>query len=130
VAPVSLDSSFLIDLLNGEARAAAKSRELDTQVILKAVTPPAAAEVMIGAYHLGRQYLVQARRLLDALPLLSFDGEAIQEAGRLGAELLRRGEPLSQADLFIAAITKRHGHSLLTTDHGFVRVPGLSVETY
>ena len=58
------------------------------------------------------------------------DRQACEEAGRIGAELLGRGEMIGSADLFIAATSKRHGQRLLTRDRGFARVPGLTLETY
>ena len=58
------------------------------------------------------------------------DREACEEAGKIGAELLARGEAIGSADLFIAATSKRHGQRLLTRDRGFARVPGLVVESY
>ena len=94
------------------------------------MTPPAAAEVLVGAYRIGGTYLTRTRTLVDNLTLLPFDREAIEEAAKIGAELSERGTPLGQGDLFIAAISKRHGQRLLTRDAGFLRVPGLSLESY
>jgi len=127
---VSLDSSFLIDLLAGEPRAVAKALELDRSAEPRYLTAPAAAEVMLGGYRLGGSYFERARQLIDGLPLLAFDRASYHQAGRLGAELLKRGLPIGQGDLFIASISLRHGERLLTNDRGFSRVPGLAVETY
>jgi predicted nucleic acid-binding protein len=127
---VSLDSSFLVDLLAGERRAVEKAGELDRTGELRWITAPAAAEVLLGAYRLGGGYFVRTRQLVDSLQLLPFDRLACHEAGRLGSELAARGLPIGSADLFIAAITKRHGERLLTRDRSFAQVPGLSIETY
>ncbi len=127
---VSLDSCFLIDLLDGDADAVRRGRELDLGSETKFVTAPAASEVLLGAYRLGGRYLERARSLVDRLALLPFDREAYHEAARLGALLLARGRPISQSDLFIAAISKRHGETVLTRDQSFSRVPGLSVTGY
>jgi predicted nucleic acid-binding protein len=127
---VSLDSSFLIDLLAGELRAVEKARELDRTGEPRWITAPAAAEVLVGAHRLGGAYLTRTRQLVDSLPVLPFDREACHEAGRLGSELLARGASVATADLFIAAVTRRHGQRLLTRDPSFGRIPGLSVEGY
>ncbi len=127
---VSLDSSFLIDLLAGSPRAAAKARELDRTGEPRYLTAPAASEVLVGAFRLGGAYFSRTKPLVDNLPLLPFDRPSCHEAGRLGSELAARGTPLGQADLFIAAITLRHGERLLTRDRGFVQVPGLTIEGY
>lgn len=127
---VSLDSSFLIDLLAGVPKAVAKARELDVVGEPRYVTAPAAAEVLFGAYRLGGVYPERTRLLVDGLPMLPFDQPACHLAGRLGAELAARGTPLGQGDLFIGAISLRHGQRLLTRDRGFGAIPGLVVEGY
>jgi predicted nucleic acid-binding protein len=127
---VSLDSSFLIDLLAGTSRATAKAQELDGSGEPRFITAPAASEVLVGAYRLGGVYFSRTKALVDSLPLLPFDRPSCHEAGRLGAELASRGTPLGQSDLYIAAISLRHGERLLTRDRGFVQVPGLTIESY
>lgn len=127
---VSLETTFLVDLLNEASAAMRRARTLEESGEPKCVTPPAAAEVLIGAYFLGGRELAKAHELLESLTLLPFDPEAYHEAGKIGADLLARGEALGAADLFIAAVTKRHGQRLLTRDRSFARVRGLQVETY
>ena len=126
----NLDSSFLIDLLDGDPAAVAKAAQLDREGIARFITAPAAAEVLIGGFLLGGNYLARTQQLVDALPVLPFDREACHRAGELGAELLRRGTPISQSDLFIAALSMRHGESLISRDRAFSRVPGLLLEPY
>jgi len=84
----------------------------------------------VGAYRFGGVHLDRTRKLLESLVLLPTDLESCEEAGRMGADLLARGETLGGTDLLIAAISKRHGHRLLTRDRSFARVSGLAVETY
>ncbi len=67
---------------------------------------------------------------MGSLQWLEFDQEACRLAGRIGAELIDRGEPLGAGDLLIAAISLRHGQRLITRNRGFARVPGLQVESY
>lgn len=108
----------------------AKARELDASAEPRYLTAPSAAEVLLGANRLGGVYLERTRFLVDGLPLLPFDSAAYHTAGRLGAELAARGTPLGQGDLFIAAISLRHGQRLLTRDRAFGMVPGLTIEGY
>lgn len=127
---VSLDSSFLIDLLAGAPRAVVKAQEMDRRGEPRYITAPAASEVLVGAFRLGGVYFSRTKTLVDNLPLLPFDRPSCHEAGRLGAELAARGTPIGQSDLYIAAITLRHGERLLTRDRSFVQVPGLTIEGY
>lgn len=87
---VSLETTFLVDLLNGVSEAVERARELDEAGEPTFVTA-LAAEVLIGAYHFGGRELTRAQEPLDALATLDFDREAYHEAGRLGAQLL--GDP-------------------------------------
>lgn len=127
---VSLETTFLVDLRRGDAAAVEKARELEASGEVRAVTPPAAAELLLGAHRFGPERVGRTRELLRSLVWLNMDFEACEEAGRLGAELMRRGESVSSTDLFIAAISKRHGHGVLTRDVAFARIPGLPVERY
>lgn len=126
----SLETTFLVDLLRGDPEAIARAKALEDTGEPKCVAPPAVSELLIGAHRIGGRELERAGDLVESLTLLDFDLEACQEAGRLGASLIARGEPMSTVDLLIAAVSKRHGQRLITRDRGFTRVRGLAVETY
>jgi predicted nucleic acid-binding protein len=126
----SLDSTFLIDLLRRVPAAVEHLDRLEGSREPRFVTPPAAAEVLVGAHGIGGRSLQVAEELLQSLQWLEFDWEACRLAGRIEAGLIAKGEPMSAADLFIAAVTLRHGQRLITRDRAFARVPGLRVETY
>ena len=126
----SLDSTFLIDLLRRVPSAVERLERLEASREPRCVTPPAAAEVLVGAHGLGGKALKSAEELLQSLQWLEFDWESCELAGRIEAELIDRGEPMGAPDLFIAAVTLRHGQRLVTRDRGFARIRGLHVETY
>jgi predicted nucleic acid-binding protein len=126
----SLDATFLIDLLDGRPEVMEKVDELDASEEPLEVTPPAAVEVLTGAYIAGGTYLNRTLELIGKLDLLEFDRRACEEAGRLAAELTKRGQALAWMDLLIGAVTRRHGRRLLTKDPDFARIPGLVVESY
>lgn len=125
-----MDTSFLIDLRKGLPAAVAKAKAIEESGEPRCVTFPVAAELLIGAHRFGGAQLERTRELLGSLLLLETDMESCEEAGRLGAELISRGETMGGVDLLVAAISKRHGQRLLTRDRSFARVPGLAVETY
>ena len=109
---VSLETSFLIDLLRRDPAAVARAQILETSGEPKCVTAPVASEILIGAALRGGRALDRARELLGSLVLLPFDLEAREEVGRLESLPISHGEELSISDLFIAPITKRHGQRL------------------
>lgn len=57
--------------------------------------------------------------------------EAVVRASAIYAELRRRGEPIGDADILIAATALVHGLALVTNNEAhFNRVPGLVVENW
>jgi predicted nucleic acid-binding protein len=126
----AVDATFPVDMLNALRPAALKAKALDESGEQLAIPAPALAEFMVGAEFIGGAYLEGARRLAAQLIVIDSDEAVALEAGRLGAELMRRGLRMAAADLLIAATCKLHQLILITRDEGFGRVPGLAVESY
>ena len=125
-----LDSTFLIDLLKGDDAAAAKMREIEGLGESVSLPAPCLTEVLLGAHFKGGDLLRDTLDVVARLDILEVDAAAASEAGRLGAELLRRGRGLPTTDLLIAACARLGGHILVTRDTDFARIPGLAVEGY
>lgn len=125
-----LDSSFLIDLLKGDDAATTKMKEIEGLGEHVSVAAPCMTEILIGAHFKGGALLKDTVNLLSRMEVLEVDEEVAAEAGSLGAELLRRGQPLPTTDLLIAAAAKHHQHVLVTRDEDFHGIPGLTVEGY
>jgi len=125
-----LDSTFLIDLLKGDEAAAGKMREIEALGEGVSVPAPCLAEVLLGAHFKGGDLLRDTLDVVARLDVLEVDAAVAGEAGRLGAELLRRGEGLPTTDLLIAACARLGGQVLVTRDTDFARIPGLAVEGY
>lgn len=125
-----LDSTFLIDLLKGDPAAAAKMREIEALGEPMSLPAPCLAEILLGAHFKGGDLLRDTLDVVSRLDVLDVDAAVAREAGRLGAELLRRGQGLPTTDLLIAAAARLHGHVLVTRDADFRRIPGLAVEAY
>ena len=92
-------------------------------------------EVLDGARRRGPQaddLLTQIEtRLLPELPVIPFDTTAARRYGEVRTELERRGTPLGDADLRIAAIALARGLTVVTGNvRHFQRVPGLAVENW
>ena len=124
------DSTFLIDYVRGDADAVGKVRDLVESGERLTTPSVAAAEVLVGAHFRGRRELSRTLEFLDRLEILPFDIAEATEAGRIGAEALRRGTPIAGNDLLVAATARHRGGILVSRDGVFSQVPGLAVETY
>ncbi|MGI0148275.1 MAG: type II toxin-antitoxin system VapC family toxin [Thermoplasmata archaeon] len=125
-----LDSTFLIDLLKGDAAATAKMKELEALSEPVSMAAPSLTELLLGAHFKGGALLRDTLDLVARVDILDVDAEVAAEAGRLGAELLRRGQDLPTTDLLIGAAARLRGQVLVTRDTDFARIPGLAVEGY
>lgn len=90
-------------------------------------------ELIYGARRVGRELLTARVEAVvrGAQTVLPFDSGAARRFGELKAELERRGEPLAEPDLRIAAVAVTRGLTLVTRNvRHFRRVPGLVVENW
>ena len=78
----------------------------------------------------GGRLLERSLSLTRRLEVLALEGDTADDAARLGGDLDRRGLPVGNLDLLIAAIARRHRAILVTRDLHFQRIPGLHLETY
>ena len=71
---------------------------------------------------------LQALRVLA--PTLPFDEGAAEEYGRIQAELKVKGRPIPATDAQIAAVARIRGLAVLTADHHFDYVDGLTTANW
>lgn len=127
---VCLETSFVIDVLQGRNGARPVMDEIRDEGRRPTITPVTASEVWVGAYFGSAGELEAARDLLDSLTWLDFSRECARRAGRLQADLADDGSPLGIADCMIAAMAMEHDQTLVTRDDDFERVPDLRLRTY
>ena len=69
--------------------------------------------------------------LLSAVTILDFDTPSAEAAGDVRASLAANGRPIGPYDLLLSGVALAHGLTVITGNHEeFLRVPGLSVETW
>lgn len=72
-----------------------------------------------------------ARRTVGQFVLWPYDKAAAHEFGRIIADLRRRGRPMQQIDIMIAAIANTLGScTVVTGDSDFAAIPGLTTENW
>lgn len=124
-----LDTNAVIHAIRGRPDTV-RSRLIAKGPGLVAVSAVTVAELWYGAEksdRAGRHALFEA--FLEPYEVLPFDSAAGREHGRLRHEL--RHSPIGERDLFIAAIARVAGLTVVTANTGeFSRVPGLSIEDW
>lgn len=122
---VLLDSSVVIAYLRGRIDLRQKVAP-DEPLFLPLV---ALGELYKGALKSQRpdDNLQRISELMAILAVLNPDGGTARKYAQAAAELERRGEPIPENDLWIAAMALECDMPLATLDAHFVRVPGLTV---
>ncbi len=131
---VAVDTSFVIDLLQGHDKALAKARELEGEDEPRFLPAPVLYEVEAGLrFTRSRLEAARFREIAGGFPLLPLDEAAALAAAKLRAELLRLGRPKSHSDVMIAGTAMAGNHRLVTRDADIREVGeevGLLVEGY
>jgi predicted nucleic acid-binding protein len=129
---VILDTTFLIDVLNGDPEAEQRRIELDERGDAS-VSAVSVFELAEGAHLSDRteEELQTIVEFLSRLRIVPVDGEVALLAGELSAELIGRGERVEVEDVFVGASALHTGTAVLTrTVDDFERIPGVTVESY
>jgi tRNA(fMet)-specific endonuclease VapC len=89
-------------------------------------------ELLFGALRRGRADLLERiEAIAESVPVLPFHEPAARTYAEMRAELERRGTPLAEPDLRIAAIAQSFNLVLVTgNERHFRRVPALVVENW
>ncbi len=125
-----LDTSFLIDLFQGDEMARALSTELDSNSEPISTPAPALAEFMLGANLAGGKYLAKAIEFSSTIDIVPINKETAMLAARIGAELMQKGQRTGIMDALIAAASIQSDAILVTRDKAFSNVVGLAIQYY
>ena len=127
-----LDSTFLIDVLRGDASVSELIEEIDASgtPFVSAVT---VMELHEGVHLADATDAERSRvsELLAGINELPFDRACATRAGEISAGLVSAGAPIDETDVMIAATALLSDRPVLTrnVDH-FDRIDGLDVVTY
>lgn len=90
---------------------------------------PALGELYVGvprSQHPSR-VLAQITSLAASVPILVCDEDTARVYGEIQSDLLAKGKPLPQNDVWIAAIARQHDLAVATRDAHFQQITGLAV---
>jgi tRNA(fMet)-specific endonuclease VapC len=123
-----LDTNIVVALFHGDA-AIETGLEAAPEVFLSSV---ALGELHFGAVQSGRPE-ANAARIDDfaaTCQVVGVDAETARRYGQLKGELRKKGRPIPENDLWIAACALQHDLILATRDRHFDQVEGLQIESW
>ncbi|MBV0925242.1 type II toxin-antitoxin system VapC family toxin [Halomicroarcula limicola] len=127
-----LDTSFLIDLMNGDEGAVETARELENELVQQRLSAMTLFELYYG---IARVTDSEAERetvenVLASKPVHPADTAVMRKAGRLSGELQNDGTPVGDGDVIIGATADIVEEPVLTRNaEDFDRL-GVETETY
>jgi len=129
-----LDTTFLIDLLNGKI-VLNKVEELEKNFKLF-TTELNAFELFVGVFFLEqrkqKELMEKAAELLGRLEILNLDRKASMKAAEISANLIKKGKIIESNDCLIAGIALSNGIKSIVSrnEKHFKRIEGIKVEKY
>ena len=128
-----LETTFLVDLLRGNQKAAEKLKYLQDLRTPLYIATPSIFELWSGLIHAKKSEQEKRKivEVLDSQFILDLTKEASIKAGKIDGQLVLEGKKIEPEDSMIAGIAITNHEKVLTrnTEH-FMRVPGLIVERY
>jgi tRNA(fMet)-specific endonuclease VapC len=125
---ILLDTNIIIELFKGNHSV---TTSLETQ---QSVNIPFAVlgELYLGAYRSSnpKKHIKQVNDFLKKCNVLVADDETANNYALIKTELLNKGKPIPENDIWIAAIAKQHELKLITRDKHFTEIDGLSIENW
>ena len=128
-----LDTSFLIDLFDGERNAFEKGEQLATDGAVQRVPAPVVMELSYGAAFGDEDERRAIRNALRMYPTVEQNDRIAQRAGQLlaRADMDADGESgIDKVDPMVAAVADRYDEPVLTANAEDFEVLGVAVETY
>lgn len=127
------DTSFLIDLMKGDAGAEEKARQSEEMGVSIMVSPPSIFELYVDV-SLSKKTKEEGSKIVsivESLPQLPFDLESAKAAGTIYAQKVKSGSRIEPTDAMLAGISKVHGEPVLTRNvKHFSGIEGISVQAY
>ena len=119
------DTNVVVALFNGDPDALAGLAGASDVIFCSIVI----GELSYGAFRSGRrsENVRRVEHFASRNRVLSVDTQTGHEYGKLKQELRVIGRPISENDIWIAAIARQHGLIVATPDSDFSVVPGLRI---
>lgn len=128
-----LDTSYLIDLIQGDEEAVKKAKELEKNNINQKISSVTLFELHNGIKQSSKpkDEKEKVKEVLDSKNCIEAGEKIMRKAGKINGRLLNEGDRIETFDSMIAATAVIKGEKVLTrnTKH-FERIENLEVENY
>ena len=123
-----LDTCVVIALFRDDARVQQRLLSV-SEAFLSSIT---VGELYYGAKESAHpaENISQIRLLVDSVTVLPCDRETAWHYGEIKDHLRRKGSPVPENDIWIAAIARRFALTLVTWDTHFDLIDGVSIENW
>jgi len=132
-----VDTSFVLDIIDGVEPAVEKERELEAESVPLVIPSMTILELYIGVGKVAntRNERQQVEAVLDSYPLVEMTPSISRRAGRLLGESMaaaddRDGPGIGKGDAAIAATALERDEPVLAGDRHFGNIPGVTHESY
>lgn len=132
-----VDTSFILDVIDGVDGALTKERELEARSVPLVIPSMTVLELYVGVGKVAntRQERQQVEAVLDSYPLVDTTPSIARRAGRLLGERMAdaadgEGPGIAKGDAVTAATALERDEPVLAGDSHFGTIPGISHETY
>ena len=127
-----VDTSFVIDFLQGDEEAVSKMQSLIDQDLPYEISSPTIFELWGGLQNIETPEKEKQKilSLMQGITVFSLDEESAKIAGTIDGQLSRKGLKINTEDSMIAGIAIKNNKKVLTRDRHFERIEGLKTEKY
>lgn len=127
-----LDTSLIIDLIRHKPEALRVLEAIEKEGLSPATTSITILELYRGAYLSAspEKNLRVIEAITEHLVTENINDETYRIFGALSASLRKEGSPVGDFDELVAAIALGYDSEIVTRDHHFEGIPGLTVRRY
>ena len=127
-----LDTSFLIDLMDGDEGAVEKARELESDLVQQRLSAMTLFELYYGIARVTDSEVEQEKveNVLASKPVHPADTAVMRKAGRLAGDLQNDGSPVGDGDVIVGATADVVEEPVLTRNVDDFERLDVEVETY
>lgn len=128
-----LDSSFLIDLMDGDEDAVVYAKRLDGQDMAQRIPAQVVYELYVGVgiTETPDSEVSKIQSVIEARPVIETTEQIAKLAGRIDGELRKKGERVAQGDIKIGATARQFDEPVITNNAAdFGKIPEVQVVEY